>query len=133
MTRTEEGGSVLSKLNKPMVGVVMGALLGFLDGSTAWFYPDVRPMMVTILVGSTLKGLVAGLAAGFFARKFRSMPLGILAGLLFGFLVTYPVASQPTPEGKYYLLEILIPGMLVGALVGFATQRYGKAPEPARS
>ena len=69
---------MLSNLNKPMVGVVIGAILGFLDGTTAWMYPEVRPMIAGILIGSTLKGLVAGLAAGFFARKMRSLPLGIL-------------------------------------------------------
>jgi len=124
---------MLSNLNKPMVGVVIGAILGFFDGSTAWMYPEVRPLIGGILIGSTLKGLVAGLAAGFFARKMRSLPLGILFGLLMGIAVTYPVASQPSENGKMYLWEIMIPGMIVGALVGFATQRFGKAPEGVRT
>lgn len=116
--------------NKPLVGVVLGAALGFVDGMTAWFYPEVRPMMAVILMGSTFKGLVAGLAAGFVARKLRSVPLGIAIGLLLGVLVTYPVASAPADNGKIYFWEILVPGSLVGALVGFATQRFGKEPAP---
>ena len=119
--------SMLSKLNKPMVGVVVGAALGFFDGSTAWMYPDARPLIATILIGSTLKGLVAGLIAGLFARKLNSVPLGILIGLAAGALVTYPVAIGDV-NGKSYFLEIMIPGVIVGALVGFATQRFGKAP-----
>lgn len=114
--------------NKPLVGLAVGALLGFFDGLSALLYPDpeVRSMIGVILMGSTFKGLAAGLAAGFFARKFRSMPLGILVGLALGALVTYPVAAAPTPNGTLYFWEIMLPGSLVGALVGFATQRFGK-------
>ena len=36
---------MLSKWNKPVVGVVLGAILGLLDGGTAWFTPEVRPFI----------------------------------------------------------------------------------------
>ncbi len=116
-----------------MLGLAAGALLGFLDGLSAWFYPDVRPMMHVILMGSTFKGLTAGLLAGFIARRLQSVPLGILTGVVLGALVTYPFASGPTPEGKIYFWEIMLPGMLVGALAGFITQRYGRAPLTTQS
>lgn len=121
---------MLSKLNKPMVGIVVGAILGAVDGATAMLYPESRPMIVSILIGSTFKGLFTGLVAGFFARKFRSIPIGILVGLTCAALVTYPIASTPV-EGKNYFFEIMIPGTIVGALVGFATQKFGKAPAQA--
>jgi len=110
-----------------MVGLVCGATLGFLDGAAAYAYPEVRYMIHLILMGSTFKGMVAGIAAGFLAKRLQSLPLGILAGLILGAIVTYPFAAAPTPKGQYFFWEILLPGMLVGALVGFATQRYGKS------
>ena len=116
---------MLNQWNKPMVGIIVGAILGFLDGTTAMLYPDSRPLIVGILIGSTFKGLLTGMIAGFFARKFRSIPLGILVGLLVAMAITYPIAAEPV-NGKSYFLEIMIPGTIVGAIVGFATQRFGK-------
>lgn len=50
-------------------------------------------------------------------------------------LITLPIAMMENPEtGKAYFWEILIPGSICGAIVGFATQRYGRgAGEPAAS
>ncbi|MBL8175752.1 MAG: hypothetical protein JNK48_13845 [Bryobacterales bacterium] len=118
---------MLNNLNKPLVGIVLGAILGLFDGSTAMLYPDSRPLIVSILIGSTFKGLFTGLVAGFFARKFQSIPIGILIGLLAGMAFTYPIAIEPV-NGKSYFLEIMIPGSILGAVVGFATQRFGKSP-----
>jgi hypothetical protein len=70
--------------------------------------------MATIVVGSTLKGLATGLIAGLVARWRRSMALGIGAGLLAGFVLSSLAAIGQ--DGHY--LEIVLPGMLVGALTG---------------
>lgn len=115
--------------NKPVVGLTLGAALGFVDGLTALLYPDTGPMMGTILMGSTFKGLLAGVVAGFLGRKWQSVPLGIVAGLLVAAAITYPIAAAPASNGKIYFWEILVPGALVGAIVGFATQRFGKLPQ----
>lgn len=101
----------------------MGAGLGFVDGLTSWFTPEVRPEIMGILIGSTLKGMIVGVAAGFFARKVRSIPLGVGFGVVLAAAFAYWVAAQ---MGKYYL-EIMLPGSIVGAIVGFATQRWGRA------
>jgi hypothetical protein len=114
--------------NKPVVGLTFGAALGFVDGLTALLYPDTGPMMGMILMGSTFKGLLAGVVAGLLARKWQSVPLGIVAGLIVAAVITYPFAAAPAPNGKVYFWEIMVPGALVGALVGFATQRFGKLP-----
>ena len=107
-------------MNKPVLGALVGAVLGILDGLSAWFSPEARPIFVSIVIGSTLKGLVTGVLAGLIARWRRSTLLGIVAGLSIGFALSSVVAlSQP---GHY--IEIVLPGMLVGALVGFVTQRY---------
>jgi hypothetical protein len=75
-------------MSKPVLGLTVGAILGFLDGASAWFSPEARHLMVTIVVGSTLKGLATGLIAGLVARWRRSIALGIGAGLLAGFVLS---------------------------------------------
>lgn len=119
-------------MNKPMLGIVAGGVLGMLDGLAAPLQvPDVAPEALAIVVGSTFKGVVVGLLAGFFARKVQSVPLGVLVGLLAGLGFAYLIASQPDGlTGKHYYLEIMLPGSLAGAIVGWVTQRYGKAPTP---
>ena len=87
-----------------------------------------------IVVGSTFKGVIVGLIAGFFARKVHSLPLGIAVGLAAGLLFAYLIASQPDPTtGKHYYWEIMLPGSLAGAIVGYATQKYGRRPGDARA
>ena len=39
-------------MNKVLLGLLVGALLGAIDGGTAWFTPAVRSMMVGIVVGT---------------------------------------------------------------------------------
>ncbi len=68
-------------MNKVLLGLLLGAVLGAIDGATAWFTPAVRVQLAGIIVGSTVKGLIAGVAAGIFARKVNSVPLGILFGV----------------------------------------------------
>ena len=112
-------------MNKPVLGLVLGGILGIFDGLSAWFTPAVRAQLLGIVVGSTIKGLIAGILIGYFARKVHSLPLGILFGLSVGLLLAFAVAAMPNPEGKHYYFEIMLPGGLVGVIVGYATQRYG--------
>jgi prepilin signal peptidase PulO-like enzyme (type II secretory pathway) len=111
-------------MSKPVYGLLLGGLLGIFDGLTAYFTPEVRDQMVGIVVGSTFKGLVAGLAIGFFARKVDSLPLGIVFGLGVGLVLAWIVAAFPDPNGRHYYFEIMLPGAIVGAIVGYATQKY---------
>ena len=114
-------------MSKPLLGIVLGAILGAIDGLTAWFTPAVRDQLGGIVVGSTIKGIIAGVAIGFFAKKFHSLPLGIVFGLLVGAFLAFLIALM---QGGYYL-QIVLPGTLVGLIVGFATQRYGNTPAAA--
>ena len=41
------------EMTRPLLGVVAGGILGVIDGMSAWFYPEARSMMVTIILGST--------------------------------------------------------------------------------
>jgi hypothetical protein len=110
-------------MNKVLLGLLLGAVLGAIDGLSAWFTPAVRAQLVGIVVGSTIKGLIAGVAIGFFARKVNSLALGILFGLAVGFVLAFIVARMQ--HGYYF--EIILPGSIVGIIVGYATQRYGAA------
>jgi hypothetical protein len=43
-----------------------------------------------------------------------------------GFALSFAVAAMPSPDGQHFYVEIILPGMALGAIVGFATQRYGR-------
>jgi len=118
-------------MNKVLLGLLLGGGLGVLDGLTAWFTPAARPMIVGIVIGSTMKGMVAGVAAGWFARKVRSVPAGVAFGLVVGLLLAYAVAAMGDESGHHYYFEIMLPGSILGAVVGWATQRYGTGPAAA--
>lgn len=110
-------------MNKILMGIVLGTALGAIDGMTAWFYPEVRALIITIIIGSTIKGLIAGVLIGVFARKVNSLALGIVFGLGVGLLLAFGVAYM---QHAHYF-EIMLPGGIVGVIVGYATQRYGSA------
>src|ERR1700686_1646555 len=117
-------------MNKVLLGLLLGTILGAIDGASAWFTPAVRAQIARLIVGYTVKGLIAGVPIGFFARKVHSLLLGILFGLAVGFVLAFIVAQMQ--HGYYF--EIILPGSIVGMIVGYATQRYGAAaPVPAAS
>ena len=115
-------------MSKPLLGLLLGAALGLLDGLSAFLSPEAAPMMAQIVVGSTIKGLVTGGLAGLFARRMRSLPLGIGFALIVGLILSYLAATTPDPLGNHHYFEIMLPGALLAAIVGFATQRYGRGP-----
>jgi len=108
-------------MNKLVLGILLGGILGIFDGLTAWFTPEVRAHILEIVIGSTMKGLITGIAIGFFARKVHSLPLGIVFGLAVGLVLAFLVAHM---QGKYYF-EIMLPGGILGIIVGYATQKHG--------
>jgi len=121
-------------MNKPLVGVIAGTVLGALDGATAWFTPAVRSQMEGILIGSSAKGLIVGLAAGFFARKVRSEKQGAIFGAVIGLILAGIIAAMPDPNtGENYWVQIMLPGFIFGALTGYLTQRLGDAPTSAET
>jgi hypothetical protein len=115
-------------MNKPVLGLLVGIVLGALDGATAWFTPAVRDQMTEILIGSSMKGMLVGLLSGWFALKVRSVSKGVLFGCGAGLLFAYLVAAMPDPSGHHYYLEIMLPGFIVGGIIGFLTQVKGKPP-----
>ncbi len=118
-------------MNKILVGLIFGLLLGALDGATAWFYPETRSLVAGIMVGSSIKGMLVGLLAGWFALKVQSIKWGIVVGSTFGLLFAYLVAIMDASAGKAHYLEIMTPGFVVGAIIGFLTQHMGTARKAA--
>ena len=116
-------------MNKVLLGLLVGAGLGALDGLTAWFTPEARSQIAGIVMGSTFKGLVAGVLIGLFARKVQSVPATLVFGTALGLLFAYFIARM---QGKYYF-EIMLPGAIVGLLTGYATARYGRRARPAEA
>jgi len=118
-------------MNKIFVGLLFGLVLGAVDGSTAWLYPEARPMIASIMVGSSIKGMLVGILSGWFARKVNSITWGIVMGAGIGLVLAFLVASTNTVNGRHPYLEIMMPGFIVGAIVGFVTQRMGTRPATA--
>jgi hypothetical protein len=110
-------------MNKPVLGVVIGGVLGLFDGLSAWAYPEARTMMAAIVTGSVIKGVVTGLAVGFIARWRRSIALGIAAGAVIGAVLS-TIAAIGQPD---HFWAIVVPGMLLGVIAGYSTQRYGSS------
>jgi hypothetical protein len=115
--------------NKIVLGLVLGGVLGILDGLTAWFTPAARAGIVGIVFGSMIKGLIAGVLIGFFARKVHSLALGIVFGLAVGAFLAWIIAFMQ--HGYYF--QIMLPGAMVGLIVGYATQKYGAPSQLQRA
>lgn len=114
-------------MTKPILGIVVGAGLGLLDGLSAWAYPEARAMIVSIVISSTIKGVVTGIGAGWIAQRWKSLWGGIALGVAIGFVLSTAAAVPVMSEQPSRYFDIVLPGMLLGAIVGFVTQRY---PQP---
>ena len=119
------------QMNKIVVGLLFGLVFGAIDGATAWFYPETRSVIVGIMVGSSIKGMIVGLLSGWFARKVQSTVWGIVVGSGLGLLFALAVAAMDATKGTPHYLEIMLPGFVVGAIVGFLTQKMG-TPAPVK-
>jgi hypothetical protein len=112
-------------MSKPVFAMLLGGILGVFDGLTALFYPDVQDPIALIVVGSTIKGIIAGLIIGLVAQRTQSLAVGIVVGLIVG----AGLAALITIGGPYFW-EIVLPGSVVGLIVGYATFKY-RGPAPA--
>jgi len=113
-------------LAKPVLGLAVGGVLGLLDGLSGFFEPSLAPVMGSVITFSLLKGLLAGIAIGYVSQRVHSMLLGILAGAGIAAVLSLLVILR---AGMALFWDIMIPGMLLGLIVGFATQKFGRARE----
>ncbi len=113
-------------MKRVLFAVILGAVLGALDGLTAAFEFGFG-QKVGIIVGlSSVKSMIVGLATGIFA-VFVKKPLPIiLFAVIASLAFAWWVASAPDPDtGKHYYAQIMTTGGIVGLLLGYATQKYG--------
>ena len=92
-------------MKRVMFATLLGGFLGIFDGLTSWFTPAVRDQLAGIVIGSTVKGLVAGVLIGAFATRVRSLVWVLIFGVAVSGFFAYLVAAM---QGKYYL-EIITP------------------------
>ena len=117
-------------ISKPLLGLLVGGTLGLLDGLSGFLYPSLAPVMSSVITFSLLKGLLAGICIGYVSRRVRSLPLGILAGIGIAAVFSLLVILR---AGMGLFWDIMLPGMLLGMIVGFATQKFGRASQPAEA
>src|SRR5262245_21961784 len=123
-TVESNGAAKMAGLNRPFLGMLAGASLGALDGLSALVSaPEVRDGIAGIVLGSSMKGFLAGVITGVIARKLASTRAGIAVGTLAALVFTVPIAYlNATAAGNpTYYYKIILPGALVGALVGYVT------------
>jgi hypothetical protein len=120
-------GNAMS-LTKPMLGLAVGGTLGLLDGLSGFLEPSLAPVMSSVITFSLLKGLVSGIAIGYVSQRFHSMFVGICAGIGIAAALSLLVILR---AGMALFWDIMLPGMLLGVVVGFTTQKFGRqAPAP---
>lgn len=122
-------------MNRPLLGLLVGGVLGILDGSTAFFSaPELQDQLAGIIMGSATKGLVAGLVTGVIVRRMGSLPLAAVVGVVTAFVLAIPIAHMNAVyyENVSYYWKIILPPTLLGAFVGYLTVRYGK-PAPRKA
>jgi hypothetical protein len=120
-------------VNRPLLGLLLGAVIGLLDGSTAFFTaPEMRAELPGIVVGSAFKGLLGGLITGLVVRRTGSLPFGVVVGLVAALAFAIPIAYMNVTHyhDPSIYWKIILPGSLTGMIVGYGTVRYGR---PARA
>jgi hypothetical protein len=116
-------------MSKLTIGLLVGAVLGFLDGLSAMLFPAVNDLIVLIVIASTIKGFVTGLLAGFVARRTNNFALAIVTGFAVGLALSFAAAVfVPDSAGRHYYWEIMLPGAALGVITGYSSQRFGRKP-----
>ena len=118
-------------MSKPMLGLVLGGVLGVLDGLSALVSapddPAVKAGIVGIVIGSTVKGLITGVLIGWFARRTQSLGIAIVFGLAVGLALAYLVCVMQKMAGQPpYYWQIMLPGGILGIIVGYVTFTQGR-------
>ena len=120
-------------MNRPLVGLLLGGLIGLFDGSTAFFTaPEMRAELAGIVLGSAFKGVIAGLVAGIIARKTGSLTFGVVTGLVAALALAIPIAHMNATfygDATIYW-KIILPGAVTGMTVGYGIVRFGR-PSPS--
>ena len=83
-------------MNKPVFGLVVGGILGIFDGLSALVSsPEVSSQIAGIVIGSTFKGLIAGVLIGWFAKNRWPLSGFVAPAWLLGPGARQAVAERP--------------------------------------
>lgn len=123
-------------MSKPVLGLVLGGVLGVFDGLSALVSapndPAIKAGIVGIVIGSTMKGILAGALIGWYARRATSLTSTMVFGLGIGLLLAFFVSLAQKLAGQpAYYWQIMLPGGILGVIVGYATFK-SPASAPAR-
>jgi len=115
-------------VTKPVLGLVLGGVLGVLDGLSALVSapndPAVKAGIVGIVIGSTVKGIITGALIGWYAKRASSMGATIVFGLAVGLALAFTISIMQKLAGQPpYYWQIMLPGGILGMIVGYATFR----------
>ena len=124
-------------MSKPVLGLVLGGILGIFDGLSALVSapndPAIKAGIVGIVIGSTVKGILTGALIGWYAKRAASMTSTILFGLVVGVAFASLITLMQVMAGENaYYWQIMLPGGILGMIVGFATFR-APASAPVRA
>ena len=119
-------------MTKPMLGLVLGGVLGVFDGLSALVSapndPAIKAGIVGIVIGSTVKGILTGLLIGWFAKRTQSLGTAIVFGLAVGLALAFGVSLVQKLSGQpAYYWQIMLPGGILGVIVGYATFTHGRS------
>ncbi|HEY2435020.1 MAG TPA: hypothetical protein VGI12_20290 [Vicinamibacterales bacterium] len=113
-------------MSKPVLGLVLGGVLGIFDGLSALVSapndPAIKTGIVGIVIGSMVKGLITGVLIGWFAKRTRSLGLAIVFGVAVGVTLAFLVCLLQKLGGQPpYYWQIMLPGGILGVIVGYVT------------
>ena len=123
-------------MSKPLLGLVLGGVLGVFDGLSALVSapndPAIRAGIVGIVIGSTVKGLLAGALIGWYAKRASSLASDdrVRPGDRVGARLLHLVGAEAGRRAAVLLADHAAGGIL-GVIVGYATFK-SPASTPAR-
>lgn len=117
---TFQARSSLTRLMNFFVVVVIGTVLGVLDGAGIFFAPG-EPYKWQIFSAATLKGGLVGILTGFSlaptSSRWSGMGAGALYGLAFAAVVYLAKGGPQSGDAPYVIPSGIIFGALTGLLI----------------
>ena len=103
-----------------LVVMIIGAVLGFLDGVGIFFEPK-EPYKWQILFAATLKGVLVALLTGFSlaatTRWWSAMVTGVLYGFAFSLVIYLAKGGPKSGDAPYVIPSGIVTGGLIGLFI----------------
>jgi hypothetical protein len=100
--------------------VIIGAVLGFLDGVGIFFEPK-EPYKWQILFAATLKGVLVALLTGFSlaatTRWWSAIGTGALYGFIFSLVICLAKGGPKSGDAPYVIPSGIVTGGLIGLFI----------------